>query len=191
MLFNERIGVIPLCGCGGWWMLYNVREFLLERGLQWVNWYDAIPVLLQGEWPEMIPKNGPVPSNCGRTACWGCRRFAPLTTTTSIGGPNRVKLSTVCPTIYFWKTTITPLLPMMELSWFCSGRYVRLSDVYFQSVQVKKNDDDILAEYIYLPSTFVRYLFTWFWGRTLNETCLSRVRLREIFWKINNFHFCR
>ena len=35
----------------------------------------------------------------------------------------------------------------MAVSWVRSGRSVRLSDVSFQSVQVNKNDDDVLAEY--------------------------------------------
>ena len=40
------------------------------------------------------------------------------------------ELPAVCPTIYFWKRTSTPPVPMMAVFWVCSGRYFRLSDVF-------------------------------------------------------------
>ena len=61
----------------------------------------------------------------------------------------------------------------MAVSWVRSGRSVRLSDVSFQSVQVNKNDDDVLAEY-HLRSFDI--YSSWFCCEgNLNETCISRV----------------
>ena len=67
----------------------------------------------------------------GRKACLQCRRFAPPTTT-SIGGPNRVRIAN----------------DGCVLGMFCS---LFSSIRCFFSVSARQgNDDDILAEY-YLP----------------------------------------